>query len=57
MSEMQKQIMHAFARVFPNLPPDKKNYLLGYAECLNTMWGKPSVAESDPATYTPNKPA
>lgn len=50
MSEKEKKIAETFKRVIPNLPEEKKEYLLGMAEGMSIMAdrqrpGKNSVAQ------------
>lgn len=37
MSEKEKKIAETFKRVIPNLPEEKKEYLLGMAEGMSIM--------------------
>ena len=37
MSEKEKEIAETFKRVIPNLPEEKKEYLLGMAEGMSIM--------------------
>ena len=37
MSEKEKQLMEQMARTFEALPPEKKEYWIGYAEGVEAM--------------------
>lgn len=39
MSEKEKEIMQSFGEVLPQLPPEKMEYLLGFAEGIRAVAG------------------
>lgn len=47
MSEKEKQISKTLEAVIPNLPEEKKEYLLGFAEGVAAIAGRRNLAEAE----------
>ena len=47
MSEREKQISRTFEAVIPNLPEEKKEYLLGFAEGIAAVAGMNNRSEQE----------